>query len=163
MYHKAFESVLCLPREISSSNVVFSALPLPLLQNQEGWKKCCRVDRMRGMVSFWPGYCFGSQYLGILGSHSPLDHIENLIFLIPNIGGIIQFMIYFIGRIWNRFLKIVFFKKGLGLENHEDILLNLTYKHKMQIRTGPLGDETSDSFLPLCYYSQNENLFSALI
>lgn len=50
-------------------------------------------------------------------------------------------------------LKIIFFIKGLGLENHEDILLNLTYKHKIQIRTGPLGDGAPDFFLPRCYYS----------
>lgn len=84
---------------------------------------------------------------------SPLDHFGNFVYSIPNKGRIN--LAYAMFPLWELKIvfKMIFCIKRLGLENHENILLNLTYKHKIQIRTGPLGGGTSDSFLPLCYYS----------
>lgn len=70
IYYKTFE--------VSLSKVVVSALPLPLLQNQEEWLNCGKVQRMGGMASFWPVCCFGSQCLGVFGPHQAPGSLKKL-------------------------------------------------------------------------------------
>lgn len=85
-----FESVLYLQAEVFLYKVTCLASSTSAEQKgiSKQWENRESGSRVENIVSFWPVYFFGLQCLGILGLHNPPGHLGDLIYSIPNIGGI---------------------------------------------------------------------------